>query len=108
MWQPRIVALWSDRLIPFEAIAIHVVKPRPFRTMHEQHLAFDLLVSQGMHEPRRSGLISVFPSPADPTFPQFAVAISFRPQVSGEWLIRKISISAAMSDSQMFTFPQME
>ena len=91
MWQPRIVALWSDRLIPFEAIAIHVFKPRPFRTMHEQHLAFDLLVSQGMHEPRRSGLISVFPSPADPTFPQFAVAISFRPQVSGEWLIRKLA-----------------
>ena len=95
MWQPRVVALWSDRLIPFEAIAIHLVKPRPFRTMHEQHLAFDLIVSQGMHEPRMSGMISVFPSPADATFPQFAAAISFRPQVSGEWLIRKLAFQQA-------------
>ena len=91
MWQPRIVALWSDRLIPFEAIAIHVVKPRPFRTMHDQNLAFDLIVSQGVHEPRLSGLISVYPSPPDPTFPQFAAAVSFRPQVSGAWLIRKLA-----------------
>ena len=95
LWQPRIVALWSDRLIPFEAIAIHLARPRPFRTMHEQHLAFDLIVSQGMHEPRKSGLISVFPSPADPTFPQFAAALSFRPHVSGEWLIRKLAFQQA-------------
>ena len=92
MWQPRIVALWSDRLIPFEAIAIHLVKPRPHRSTHEQSIAFDLIVSQGVTEPRRSGLITVFPSNPDPTFPQFAVAVSFRPQVSGEWLIRKLAL----------------
>lgn len=91
LWQPRIVALWADRLVPFEAIAICLAQPRPFRTTHEQHLAFDLIVTQGVQEPRRSGLISVYPSHPDPTFPQFAVAVSFRPQVSGEWLVRKLA-----------------
>lgn len=90
VWQPRIVALWSDRLTPFEAIAIHLVKPTPHRTRHEQTIAFDVIVSQGVHEQRRSGLISVFPSPADSSFPQFAVAASLRIHVSGAGLIQKL------------------
>ena len=91
LWRSRLIALWFDRIVPFEATAIHVVKPRPFRTSHEQNLAFDLILSQGLHGQRMSGLISVYPSPADPTFPQFAAAFSLRQHASGARIISKLA-----------------
>ena len=104
LWQSQILALWFDRIVPFEMVAIHVVKPRPFRATHEQHLAFDLILSQGLDAHRFSGLVSVYPTPADPTFPQFAAAISFRPQVSGNWIVRKLAFQQICQDHRCQIF----
>ena len=104
MWQSQILALWFDRIVPFETVAIHVVKPRPFRATHEQYLAFDLILSQGLDAHRFSGLVSVHPTPADPTFPQFAAAISFRPQVSGNWIVSKLAFQQICQDHRCQIF----
>ena len=91
VWHSQIVALWFDRIVPFEPIDIHVVKPSPFRGENEQHLAFDVILSQGLNEQRFAGLVSIHPSSADPTIPHFAAALSFRAQVSGAWIVRKLA-----------------
>ena len=91
-WQAQVIALWIDRLVPIEAIAIHVVKPQPFRTQHEQSIAFDVIVSQGLYESRMAGLVSVYPTPSDPSLASYTVAVSCRPRFSGEWLIHALAL----------------
>ena len=108
MWHPQVIASWFDRIVPFEAIATHVVKPRPFRSTHEQNLAFDLIVAQGLHAQRAAGLISVYPAPADPTFPQFAAA--FFSQAAYEWsgTHSQACVPASMPGPPLPDLPQME
>ena len=91
-WQAQVLALWLDRLTPHDAIGIHLVKPQPFRNQHEQSIAFDVIVTQGLNEPRKAGLVSLFPSHSDLAVPLSLVAVSCRLQLSGAWLLRALEL----------------
>ena len=103
-WQAQIVALWIDRLTPIEAIAINVVHPQPSRMAHEHSIAFDVIVSQGLHELRKATLFAVFPSHSDEILAHRTMAVSCRPRISGDWVLRALALAQGCQIHQCHIF----
>eukprot|EP00435_Cladocopium_sp_Y103_P032292 s1431_g8.t1 len=101
-WQAQILTVWFDVLIPHEAVAIDVVKPRPPRNRHETRLAFDLILSQGLELDRYAGLITVNPSVHTQQIPRYAMAVSFPPETNGQMIVDFLAFQQVCRTFQCF------
>eukprot|EP00435_Cladocopium_sp_Y103_P029363 s104_g7.t1 len=97
-WQAQIIALWIDRILPLEALEIDLVKPTPSRDTSERLLAFDVILSQGLHPDCLAGLIQVDPPLHDRLIPRFAMAATFPTRVSGRILIATLAFQQVCQD----------
>eukprot|EP00435_Cladocopium_sp_Y103_P038045 s36_g10.t1 len=93
-WNAQVLALWNDRILPGVQYEVHVVFPSPTRNAFDQHIAVDLIVSQGVDSELKSGLGTVRFNDDDTGTRSFAVAMSLPPRVSGRELARRIDVSA--------------
>eukprot|EP00435_Cladocopium_sp_Y103_P021131 s702_g5.t1 len=101
-WQSQILTVWFDVLVPHEAVEIDLVKPRPPRNRHEERLAFDTILSQGLELDRFAGLITVNPSVRVPQVPRYAMAVSFPPETHGQMIIDIIAFQRVCQTFQCF------
>eukprot|EP00435_Cladocopium_sp_Y103_P058160 s489_g20.t1 len=97
-WQAQIIALWIDRVLPLEALEIDLVKPTPSRDSSERLLAFDVILSQGLHPDCLAGLIQVDPPLHDRLIPRFAMAATFPTRVSGRILVATLAFQQVCQD----------
>ena len=58
-WVQQMVAVWQDVLLVGVPKAFTLPTPMPFRGHAHQFIALDVIISQGLHIPRFSGLVSV-------------------------------------------------
>ena len=58
-WIGHLTAAWEDTLDATIATAFTLPSPMPTRGPHDQLIALDVILAQGLHEPRFSGLVSV-------------------------------------------------
>eukprot|EP00435_Cladocopium_sp_Y103_P016036 s478_g4.t1 len=103
-WQAQIIALWIDRILPLEALEIDLVKPTPPRDSSEQSLAFDVILSQGLHPDHLAGLVQVDPPLNHRLIPRFAMAATFPTQVSGRIIIAIIAFQQVCQDYRCLMF----
>ena len=87
LWRAQILTTWADLLIPGEDLTLDLVSPNPPRNWHEARILFDLILAQGMHSGRFSGLVTVSPTITEPILRMYAVAVSFEPVISGQDLV---------------------
>ena len=82
-WIQQIVRAWHDTIDPLLPKAFTLPTPMPFRGPSDQFIALGLIVSQGLHIPRFSGLVSVHFMDDLDGLRAFTIAASFADWVSG-------------------------
>ena len=86
-WIFRLTAAWAGVIEPDTAMALSLPSPAPARTTHDQFVALDVIISQGLHIPRFSGLVTThFIDDLDGNR-HYTVAFSFPAQVSGHIIV---------------------
>ena len=86
-WIFRLTAAWAGVIEPDTAMALSLPSPAPVRTTHDQFVALDVIISQGLHIPRFSGLVTThFIDDLDGNR-HYTVAFSFPAQVSGHIIV---------------------
>eukprot|EP00435_Cladocopium_sp_Y103_P072911 s31_g41.t1 len=87
LWPDQIRSAWNGLIDDAAPTAFTLPFPMPVRGPQEQHIALDVIVSQGLHLPRFSGLVSVhFMDDGDGMFGS-TLAASFPAWVSGYGIV---------------------
>ena len=86
-WIQQILAAWSDTVDLTIPKAFTLPTPMPFRGQADQFVALDVIISQGLHHPRFSGLVSVHFLDELDGQGSFILAASFAAWVSGYHIV---------------------
>ena len=86
-WINQIVMAWDDIIDPMMPKAFTLPTPMPFRGHSDQFIALDVIVSQGLHLPRFSGLVSVYFLDDSDGLRSSIVAASFLSWASGYHIV---------------------
>ena len=91
-WIHQIVNAWADLVDVTVPKAFTLPTPMPFRGQADQFVALDVILSQGLHQPRFSGLVSVHFMDDFDGLQTFIVAASFPPWVSGYHIVNAAEV----------------
>lgn len=92
-WLRQILNVWHDRIVPGDHFVVHLVGRSPPRGDSDQHIAVDLILSQGLTSECFSGLGTVCFNDDLRGDRRFSVAASLPPLLSGIELADRLDVT---------------
>eukprot|EP00435_Cladocopium_sp_Y103_P046037 s104_g13.t1 len=99
-WYNDITQSWRDHVRPLEQVIFDVVRPDPPRTASTHEFLFDMIVSQGIEQPRRAGLATVLHRDDRAARAAYAIAVSLPDLTSGHQIVQ---YAEALSECSRYT-----